>query len=101
MYNIKYSNLFMDDLGEALVYIKEVLKNEVASNDLKIKVNEKIQKLKQFPHVGTKLYKDSIETKYRYIRIDNYYAFYYTDDRNVYFDRFIYAKRDFMKLLSL
>ena len=62
---------------------------------------EKIQKLKQFPHVGTKLYKDSIETKYRYIRIDNYYAFYYTDDRNVYFDRFIYAKRDFMKLLSL
>ena len=77
MYSINYSNLYMDDFAEALIYIKDVLKNEDASNNLKNKTNEEIQKLKSFPHTGTRLYKDNIETKYRYIRVDNYYVFYY------------------------
>lgn len=101
MYSINYSNLYMDDFAEALIYIKDVLKNEDASNNLKNKTNEEIQKLKSFPHTGTRLYKDNIETKYRYIRVDNYYVFYYINDNNVYVDRFIYAKRDFMKVLNL
>ncbi len=101
MYSINYSNLYMDDFAEALIYIKDVLKNEDASNNLKNKTNEEIQKLKSFPHTGTRLYKDNIETKYRYIRVDNYYVFYYINDNNVYIDRFIYAKRDFMKLLNI
>lgn len=101
MYSINYSNLYIDDFAEALVYIKDVLKNEDASNNLKNKTNEEIQKLKSFPHTGTRLYKESIETKYRYIRVDNYYVFYYINDNNVYVDRFIYAKRDFMKLLNI
>ena len=101
MYSINYSNLYMDDFAEALIYIKDVLKNKDASNNLKNKTNEEIQKLKSFPHTGTRLYKDNIETKYRYIRVDNYYVFYYINDNNVYIDRFIYAKRDFMKLLNI
>ena len=101
MYSINYSNLYMDDFAEALIYIKDILKNEDDSNNLKNKTNEEIQKLKSFPHTGTILYKDNIETKYRYIRVDNYYIFYYINDNNVYVDRFIYAKRDFMKLLNI
>lgn len=99
MYDINYSNLYMDDFAEALIYIKDVLKNEDASNNLKNKANEEIQKLKKFPHTGTRLYKENIETKYRYIRVDNYYVFYYVKDNIIYVDRFIYAKRDFIELL--
>lgn len=101
MYSINYSNLYMDDFAEALIYIKDVLKNEDASNNLKNKTNEEIQKLKSFPHTGTRLYKDNIETKYRYIRVNNYYVFYYVKNDKVYIDRFIYAKRDFIKVLNL
>lgn len=101
MYSIKYSNLYMDDFAEALIYIKDVLKNEDASNNLKNKTNEEIQKMKKFPHIGTRLYKENIETKYRYIRVDNYYVFYYVNDNIIYVDRFIYAKRDFIELLNL
>ena len=101
MYSIKYSNLYMDDFAEALNYIKEVLKNEVASNDLKNNANKKIQTIKQFPHTGTRLYKDNIETKYRYIRVENYYIFYYVNDNTIFIDRFIYAKRDYIKLLNI
>ena len=101
MYFINYSNLYMDDFAEALIYIKDVLKNEDASNNLKNKANEEIQKLKKFPHIGTRLYRENVETKYRYIRVDNYYVFYYVKDNIIYVDRFIYAKRDFIKLLSI
>ena len=101
MYSINYSNLYMDDFAEALIYIKDVLKNEDASNNLKNKTNEEIQKLKKFPHTGTRLYKENIETKYRYIRVDNYYVFYYVKNNEIYIDRFIYTKRDFMKLLNI
>lgn len=101
MYSINYSNLYMDDFAEALIYIKDVLKNEDTSNNLKNKANEEIQKLKNFPYTGTRLYKENIETKYRYIRVDNYYVFYYVKDNIIYVDRFIYAKRDFMKLFSI
>lgn len=101
MYSINYSNLYMDDFAEALTYIKDILKNEDAANNLKNKTYEETQKLKKFPHTGTRLYKENIETKYRYIRVDNYYVFYYVKDNIIYADRFIYAKRDFMKLLSI
>ena len=37
MYTINYSNLYIDDFAEALVYIKNVLKNEDAANNLKNK----------------------------------------------------------------
>lgn len=101
MFKINYSNLFMDDFAEALVYIKEVLKNEDASNNLKSNTNDKIQEFKKYPHTGTRLYNDNIETKYRYIRVNNYYVFYYVKNDKVYIDRFIYAKRDFIKVLNI
>ena len=101
MYTINYSNLYIDDFAEALVYIKNVLKNEDAANNLKNKSYEEIQKIKKFPHTGTTLFKNNIETKYRYIRVNNYYIFYYINKNNVYIDRFIYAKRNFMRLLNL
>lgn len=100
MYKINYSNLFIDDFAEALVYIKEVLKNVEASNNLKVSTNDKLQELKKYPHTGTRLCKDGIETKYRYIRVNNYYVFYYINNCIIFIDRFIYAKRDFMKLLN-
>ena len=83
MYSINYSNLYMDDFAEALIYIKDILKNENASNNLKNKTNEEIQKLKKFPHTGTRLYKENIEIKYRYIRVDNYYVFYYVKNNEI------------------
>ena len=101
MYSILYSKMFIDDLDEALIYIKEILKNIDASTNLKLNVHSKIQNLKQFPHIGTKLYKDNIETKYRYIKVDNYYVFYYIKEQKVFIDRFIYSKRDFIMLLNI
>ena len=101
MYSIKYSNLYMDDFAEALDYIKEVLKNEIASNNLKNNVNKEIQRIKQFPHIGIKLYRDNIETKYRYIIVENYFVFYYVSNDKIFIDRFIYAKRDYIKLLNI
>lgn len=101
MYIINYSKLFIDDFSEALIYIKETLKNEDASNDLKINTYKEIQKLKQFPNTGIRLYKDSIETKYRHIKVGNYYVFYYVKDLMIFIDRFIYSKREYIKLLNI
>lgn len=99
-YEIKLSSFAASDLDEIWNYIAHVLKSPIAANNTVNGIIDSISVLKDFPESGTILYFESdLQSGYRYVVYKNYLAFYHLFDNQVYVDRVIYGKRDYMTLL--
>ncbi|MDY4812704.1 MAG: type II toxin-antitoxin system RelE/ParE family toxin [Ruminococcus sp.] len=101
MYNkIKYSPEALNDLDEIWKYISVNLSNLISANNTINGILDTIDVLKEFPKSGKPLeFSNGIKTNYRFVRYKNYIAFYRISDNNIFVDRIIYGKRDYMKIL--
>lgn len=97
---IYYSPEALKDLEEICDYITEVLCNLTAANKIVERILKKIDLLEDFSEMGTKLTSlIGIENDYRFLTSGNYLIFYRAEEENVYIDRVLYGRRNYLKIL--
>ena len=99
-YSVKFSPEALKDLDEIFRYINDVLKSPAAAENTINKILDKTDMLANNPELGTQLFfENNLSSGYRYMISDIYIAFYRTSSDEVFVDRVIYGRRDYMKLL--
>jgi addiction module RelE/StbE family toxin len=89
-----------NDLLEIKKYISEELNSPKAANNTVKKILSGIKNLRQFPKMGPSLSaKVNIETPYRFLVCGNYLAFYRPEETELFVDRIIYGRRDYIRIL--
>lgn len=97
---IHYSPQALTDLDEIWNYIASELGNPITAESTVNGVMDAVDTLKIFSGAGAMLYFfDGMNSGYRFIRHGNYLAFYRVIDTDVFIDRIIYGKRNYMRLL--
>jgi len=88
------------DLVQIGDYISEELNSPQAALNTLMGIKTSIDKLEDFPLIGAPLSSIfEIDTDYRFLVCGNYLAFYRTDEIDVYIDRIIYGKRNYISIL--
>lgn len=99
---IHYSPKSLSDLDKIFDYIAFELKDIIAADNTVNDIIDSINILKQFAESGSVLCLPTGEvTIYRYVISGNFLSFYHLSENEVYIDRVIYGKRDYIKLLGL
>ena len=97
---IKYSPLALNDLDKIWNYISTQLLNPTAAESTVNGILDAVDSLKQFPKKGAVLeFSDNIKSDYRFVQYKNYMAFYRIKQNEIFIDRIIYGKRDYMKII--
>lgn len=102
MNKLHYSLEALSDLDEILVYIRDELQNPAAAQNTVSRILDTIEKLWDFSNLGAVLSLSSItgvDSDYRYLVCGNYLAFYRVVGSNIYIDRILYGKRDYLRIL--
>ena len=102
MARIVYSPQALLDLKQIGDYISGQLKNPIAALNTLDAIQNKIDKLADFPCIGTLLsavYDDVDVGDYRFLVCLNYLAFYRVEGDKVFIDRIMYGRRDYVKIL--
>ena len=100
MAKIRYSAAAMQDLEEIGDYILEELKSPEAALNTVNRIQDTIEKLVDFPQIGISLstrYEDV--GNYHFVVCGSYLAFYHERMNDIYIDRILYGKRDYMNIL--
>ena len=98
--NIVYSPKSEQDLEQIGDYIEKTLKNPTAALKAVNRIQNKADKLADFPLMGTRLSSIMpIDTDYRFLVCGKYLAFYRVQADDVYIDRVLYGKRDYIAIL--
>ncbi len=99
---IHYSPKSLSDLDKIFDYIAFELKDIIAADNTVNGIIDSINILKQFAESGSILCLPTGEvTIYRYVISGNYLSFYHLSENEIYIDRIIYGKRDYIKILGL
>lgn len=99
-YNINISPAAQKDLLEIKAYVQFDLENPAAAKSVVGKITKSIAALGSHPYLGAKLSAiANVESDYRYLVCGNYMAFYRVTSRDVYVDRVLYGRRDYMRIL--
>jgi len=89
-----------EDLIGIRRYITEELDNQVAADNLLQKIMQRIRQLEQLADIGSPLSTIvGIETGYRFLVCGHYLVFYRTEQSEVYIDRVLYGRRDYLHVL--
>ncbi|MDR1101132.1 MAG: type II toxin-antitoxin system RelE/ParE family toxin [Clostridiales bacterium] len=102
MAKIRYSPEALRDLEKICDYISEQLKNPTAALNTVNAIQDKIDKLADFPLLGkpsSAIYYDVDMDDYRFLVCLNYLAFYRVEGDNVHIDRIMYGRRDYITIL--
>ncbi|MDR1000058.1 MAG: type II toxin-antitoxin system RelE/ParE family toxin [Clostridiales bacterium] len=102
MAKIIYSPEALHDLENIGDYISKQLKNPTAALNTVNAIQDRIDKLKDFPLLGTPLsaiYDDIDVGDYRFLVCLKYLAFYRAVENGVYIDRVMYGRRDYITIL--
>lgn len=100
MYKLRYSPYAVNDLDEIYDYIQDELQNPVAAQRVVSNILDAVEKLRNFPKMGSPLSSvTGIESDYRHLVCGSYIALYRIDDANVFIDRVLYGRRDYMRIL--
>ncbi|MDR3313553.1 MAG: type II toxin-antitoxin system RelE/ParE family toxin [Oscillospiraceae bacterium] len=102
MAEIIYSPAALRDLEKIGDYISEQLKNPIAALNTVNTIQDRIDKLADFPLMGTllsALYDDVDVGEYRFLVCLHYLAFYRAERGNVHVDRIMYGRRDYITIL--
>ena len=88
------------DLKSIQDYISDKQKSPLAALKVVEEILEKIENLIAFPDTGTLLYpKVNFKTNYRYKRAAGYLIFYRHENNELFIDRIIHGKRDYIAIL--
>ena len=97
---LHYSPQALKDLDEIFDYIFTDKQNPIAARNTIEGIKNSIAELKTLDNIGVKVrLPGGLETPYRFIQYNNYLTFYRQIEKDVYIDRIIYGKRDYIKLL--
>ena len=87
------------DLTKIGDYIAFQLHNKSAARNTIRRIEKAVMALRHFPKMGTLLSFDSTNSKYRYLVCGNYMVFYHLPENNIYIDRILYGRRDYLAIL--
>lgn len=97
---IHYSPESRRDLDDIWDYIVSELQNRSAAERVINRIIDAVDPLKNFAEMGTPLSSIAdIGTDYRFLIIGNYMVFYRVQDNDVYIDRVLYGRSDYMSVL--
>ena len=97
---IHYSPESRRDLDDIWDYIVLELQNRSAAERVINRIIDAVDPLKNFAEMGTPLPSIAdIGTDYRFLVSGNYMVFYRVQDNDVYIDRVLYGRSDYMSVL--
>lgn len=97
---MRYSPEALNDLDEIWEYIEKELYNPIAAENTINGIMDAVDMLKEFSQAGAILrFSNGISSGYRFVRYENYMSFYHINGDEVFIDRVIYGKRDYIKIL--
>ena len=100
MNDLHLSEEAQNDLIEIKTYIEEELLNPSAAMATVSRITKSLRILQTHAQIGTPLSaKMDTESDYRFIVSGNYISFYRVYGSEVYIDRILYARRDYMRVL--
>lgn len=100
MNNLHLSEEAQNDLAEIKAYIAEKLDNPSAALATVSRITKSLRILRTYAEAGALLSSIAeVESDYRFIVSGNYMSFYRTYGNEVYVDRILYARRDYMRIL--
>lgn len=100
MNNLHFSPEAQNDLLEIQAYIEQQLLNPSAAIATVNKIINSLRVLQTYTQVGTPLESVvNVETDYRFIVSGNYASFYRVRGSEIYIDRILYTRRNFMRIL--
>ena len=97
---IHYSSKSRRDLDDIWDYIVLELQNRSAAERVINRIMDAVDPLKNFAEMGTPLSSIAdIGTDYRFLVSGNYMVFYRVQGNDVYIDRVLYGRSDYMSVL--
>ena len=97
---IHYSPESRRDLDDIWDYIVSELQNRSAAERVINRIIDAADPLKNFAEMGTPLSSIAdIGTDYRFLVSGNYMVFYRVQGNDVYIDRVLYGRRDYLRIL--
>ena len=97
---IHYSSESRRDLDDIWDYIVSELQNRSAAERVIDRIMDAVDQLENFAEMGTPLSSIAdVGTDYRFLVSGNYMVFYRVQDSNVYIDRILYGRSDYMSTL--
>ena len=100
MNNLHLSEEAQNDLLEIKAYIEEELLNPSAALATVSRITKSLRILQNHAQAGAPLSSIAdIESDYRFIVSGNYICFYRAYGSEVFIDRILYARRDYMRIL--
>lgn len=100
MNSVYLSGEAQSDLAEIKAYIAGELENPSAALAVVRRITEAIRALRNHAQIGTPLSAIAdVETDYRFLVTGNYLTFYRVYGSDVYVDRVLYGRRDYLRIL--
>ncbi len=97
---IHYSPEARRDLDDIWDYIVSELQNRSAAEHVTSRIMDAVDSLQSFAEMGTPLSSIAdIGTDYRFLVSGNYMVFYRVQGSDIYIDRVLYGRRDYMNVL--
>lgn len=98
--NVYYSPESLNDLNEVWDYIISELCNPDAAQNTVGKIMNVVDHLEDFSEIGAPLSSvTNVESDYRFLISGNYIVFYRISVNNVYIDRILYGRRNYLRIL--
>ena len=100
MNNLYLSPEAQDDLSEIKAYIAEDLENPQAALSTVTKITKTIRMLQEHALIGVPLSAIAdVNSDYRYLISGSYMIFYRVTGKDVFIDRILYGRRDYLRVL--
>ena len=100
MNNLHLSPEAQADLSEIKAYIAEDLENPQAALSTVARITQTIRTLQDHALIGASLSAIvDVDSDYRYLISGNYMIFYRVTNKDIFVDRILYGRRDYMRIL--
>ncbi|MCI9577996.1 MAG: type II toxin-antitoxin system RelE/ParE family toxin [Oscillibacter sp.] len=98
-HKIYYSVESRRDLNEIWDYIASELQNASAAERIVTGILDSVQQLEDFSELGAPLSSIAdVEGGFRFLVVGNYLTFYRIENGEVYIDRILYGRRDYLRI---
>lgn len=100
MNNLHVSPEAQSDLAEIKDYISKDLENPTAALSVLGKIIKAMRRLREYAWIGAPLSSTAnVNSDYRFLVSGSYIVFYRVMDKDVFIDRVIYGRRDYLRIL--
>jgi len=100
MIKIYYTPEAKSDLAGVEESIRVELANPTAAKSTVSGITKRIRNLERFSEMGAPLFSvTGIDSAYRFLVCGHYLAFYRIEGNDIYIDRVLYGRRDYMSIL--